>query len=157
IEYVRRDLRDPAGGFYSAEDADSEGEEGRFYVWRPDEIEAVLDAETATAVIDWYGVTRNGNFEGANILHRPARGDLLRPDVVERGRAALAEARSRRVRPGLDDKVLTEWNGLMLATLAEAAAATGDERWLADAVQTGEFLLAHLRGEDGRWLRSWQA
>jgi len=157
VDYVRRDLRDPAGGFYSAEDADSEGEEGRFYVWRPEEIEAVLDAETAAAVIDWYGVTRNGNFEGSNILHRPARGDLVRPEAVERGRAALAEARAQRVRPGLDDKVLTEWNGLMLATLAEAAAATGDERWLADAVQTAEFLLTHLRRADGRWLRSWQA
>ncbi|MBL8775391.1 MAG: thioredoxin domain-containing protein [Acidimicrobiales bacterium] len=157
IDYVRRDLRDPAGGFHSAEDADSEGEEGKFYVWRAEEIEAVLDPETAAAVIEWYGVTRNGNFEGSNILHRPARGDLIRPEAVERGRAALLEARNQRVRPGLDDKVLTEWNGLMLATLAEAAAATGDERWLADAVQTAEFLLAHLRGEDGRWLRSWQA
>ncbi|MCB9373633.1 MAG: thioredoxin domain-containing protein [Microthrixaceae bacterium] len=157
IEYVRRDLRDPAGGFYSAEDADSEGEEGRFYVWRPEEIEAVLDEATAAAVIEWYGVTRNGNFEGSNILHRPSRGDLERPAAVERGRALLAEARARRVRPGLDDKVLTEWNGLMLATLAEAAAATGDEVWLADAVQTAEFLSTHLRRDDGRWLRSWQA
>lgn len=157
IDYVRRDLRDPAGGFLSAEDADSEGEEGKFYVWRPEEIEAVLDAETAAAVIDWYGVTRNGNFEGSNILHRPIRGDLRRPELVERGRTALLEARGRRVRPGLDDKVLTEWNGLFLATLAEAAAATGDAGWLADAVAGAEFLLAHLRRDDGRWLRTWQA
>ena len=157
IGYVRRDLHDPAGGFYSAEDADSEGEEGRFYVWRAEEIEAALDAETAAAVIDWYGVTRNGNFEGSNILHRPVRGDLLRPDEVERGRAALFEARSQRVRPGLDDKVLTEWNGLLLATLAEAGAATGNQQWLDDARETAEFLVTHLRREDGRWLRSWQA
>ena len=157
IAYVRRDLHDPAGGFHSAEDADSEGEEGRFYVWRAEEIEAVLDPETAAAVIEWYGVTRNGNFEGSNILHRPARGDLLRPEAVERGQVALAEARSQRVRPGLDDKVLTEWNGLFLATLAESAAATGDADWLADAVAGAEFLLANLRRDDGRWLRTWQA
>src|SRR4051812_28981771 len=82
IGYVCRDLRHADGGFYSAEDADSEGEEGKFYVWRADEIEAALDRETAAAVIEWYGVSRNGNFEGSNILHRPVRGDLLRPDTV---------------------------------------------------------------------------
>ncbi len=157
VDYVRRDLRDASGGFYSAEDADSEGEEGKFYVWRAEEIEAVLDPHTAAAVIDWYGVTRNGNFEGANILHRPVRGDLARPDVVEAGRAALLAARADRVRPGLDDKVLTEWNGLWLATLAEAAAATGNRVWLDDAVGNAEFLVANLRRDDGRWLRSWQA
>jgi len=157
VEYVRRDLRDTAGGFYSAEDADSEGEEGKFYVWRAEEIEAVLDAETAAAVIEWYGVTRTGNFEGSNILHRPVRGDLARPEVVERGRVALLAARAARVRPGLDDKVLTEWNALMLATLAEAAAATGNDEWLADAVGTAEFLVDHLRRDDGRWLRAWQS
>jgi uncharacterized protein YyaL (SSP411 family) len=157
IEYVRRDLHDPAGGFYSAEDADAEGEEGKFYVWRPEEIEAVLDAPTAAAVVEWYGVSRNGNFEGSNILHRPVRGDLARPEIVERGRAALLTARADRIRPGLDDKVLTEWNGLMLATLAEAAAATGNEAWLGDAVRNAEFLVANLRRDDGRWLRTWQA
>jgi uncharacterized protein YyaL (SSP411 family) len=108
-------------------------------------------------VIEWYGVTRNGNFEGSNILHRPIRGDLRRPDLVEQGRVALLAARGHRIRPGLDDKVLTEWNGLFLATLAEAAAATGNEAWMADAVANAEFLLAHLRRDDGRWLRTWQA
>jgi uncharacterized protein YyaL (SSP411 family) len=159
VEYVLRDLRQPGGGLASAEDADSEGEEGRFYVWRVDEIRAVLgdDTEAADAAVDWYGVTPAGNFEGANILHRPVRGDLLRPPAVERARAALFTAREGRVRPGLDDKVLTEWNALFLATLAEAAAATGDEGWRAAAVGIGEFLLSSLRREDGRWLRSWQA
>jgi uncharacterized protein YyaL (SSP411 family) len=159
LGYVLRDLRQPGGGLASAEDADSEGEEGRFYVWRVDEIRAVLedDTEAADAAVDWYGVTPAGNFEGANILHRPVRGDLLRPPAVERARAALFTAREGRVRPGLDDKVLTEWNALFLATLAEAAAATGEERWRAAAVGIGEFLLSSLRREDGRWLRSWQA
>jgi uncharacterized protein len=155
IVYVLRDLRHPEGGLYSAEDADSEGEEGRFYVWRAEEIEEVLGPDAAAAT-EWWGVTDAGNFEGANILHRPVRGDLVRPPEIERARQRLFEARERRVRPGLDDKVLTEWNGLFLATLAEAAAATGNPDWLAAAVRTGEFLLAELRRGDGRWLRSWQ-
>jgi uncharacterized protein YyaL (SSP411 family) len=156
VGYVLRELRQPDGGLASAEDADSEGEEGRFYVWRPDEIRAVA-GDDAEAAIEWYGVTPAGNFEGANILHRPVRGDLVRPPAVERARAALFDAREGRVRPGLDDKVLTEWNALFLSSLAEAAAATGDEGWRAAAVEIGEFLLSSLRREDGRWLRSWQA
>ena len=160
IEYVQRDLRHGDGGLYSAEDADSEGEEGKFYVWTPAEIRAALDdrPDLAEAAIAWYGVTEDGNFEGANILNRIGhRGELLRPPDVEEARTRLFEAREHRVRPGLDDKVLTEWNALMLATLAEAAAATGRADWLDAARQTGEFLLQALRRDDGRWLRSWQA
>ncbi len=157
IAYVLRDLGAPGGGCFSAEDADSEGEEGRFYVWRPEEIRAACgdDTEAAEAAIEWYGVTKAGNFEGANILHRPVRGDLVRPEPVERARRALFAAREQRVRPGLDDKILTEWNGLFLATLAEAAAATGDESWRHAATGLAEFLLAELQGDDGRWRRSW--
>ncbi|MEY2430774.1 MAG: uncharacterized protein QOC92_499 [Acidimicrobiaceae bacterium] len=160
IAYLLRDLRHERGGFYSAEDADSEGEEGKFYVWTPQEIRAVLEGapELADAAIEWYGVTDDGNFEGTNILNRIThRGDLLRPPEVEEARARLFAAREKRIRPGLDDKVLAEWNGLMLATLAEAAAATGRKDWLDAARQTGEFLLRELRRDDGRWLRSWQA
>ena len=159
IEYVLRDLRDPAGGFYAAEDADSEGVEGKFYVWTPDDVRAaVADDAVAEAAIAWYGITDDGNFEGTTILNRIGhRGDLLRPPDVEEARRRLFEVRATRVRPGLDDKVLAEWNGLMLATLAEAAAATGNERWLEEARRTGAFLLDNLRRADGRWLRSWQA
>jgi hypothetical protein len=163
IAYVLRDLHDnrlDGGGFYSAEDADSEGVEGKFYVWTPDEIRAALADEPALAeaAIEWYGVTDDGNFEGANILNRiTARGDLARPADVEAARARLFEVREKRVRPGLDDKVLTEWNGLFLVALAEAAAATGREDWLAAARANGEFLLRELRRNDGRWLRAWQA
>jgi hypothetical protein len=160
IGYVRRDLRHADGGFYSAEDADSEGEEGRFYVWTPDEVVAALDGDTDLAgeVMAFYGVTPGGNFEGRTIPNRLAeRGRLDRPDHIEDARRRLLAARERRVRPGLDDKVLTEWNGLMLATLAEAAAATGRSDWLDAAVANGEFLLRALRRDDGRWLRSWQA
>ena len=156
IAYVLRDLHHPDGGFYSAEDADSEGVEGKFYVWRPHEVEDILGAAEAPAALEWWDITEAGNFEGANILHRPVRGDLLRPPHIERARERLFEAREERVRPGLDDKVLTEWNALFLSTLAEAAAATQNDEWLQTAVQTGEFLLRELRRPDGRWLRAWQ-
>ena len=156
IGYVLRDLRLPGGGFAAAEDADSEGVEGRFYVWSEPQVRTASGPD-ADEAITWYGVSPEGNFEGSNILHRPVRGDLLRPSGVERARQALFDVRELRVRPGLDDKVLTEWNGLMLATLAEAAAATGREDWLMAARENADFLLTHLRREDGRWLRSWQS
>jgi uncharacterized protein YyaL (SSP411 family) len=115
-----------------------------------------VGGDDAAAAVVWYGVGATGNWEGATILERPVRGDLVRPPAVERARRALLEARSRRVRPGLDDKVLTEWNGLMLATLAEAAAATADPEWTDAAIRNAEFLCANLRRSDGRWLRTWQ-
>jgi uncharacterized protein YyaL (SSP411 family) len=160
VGYVLRDLAQPGGGFSSAEDADSEGEEGRFYVWTPEQVTEALEGDTdlAAEVMDFYGVTPAGNFEGRNILNRLAqRGRLDRSARIEDARRRLFAARERRVRPGLDDKVLTEWNALMLSALAEAAAATGRDDWLAAAVANGEFLLASLRRDDGRWLRSWQA
>jgi uncharacterized protein YyaL (SSP411 family) len=159
IAYVLRELRTPEGGFTSAEDADSpdehgHGVEGEFYVWTPEGIRtAVGDPALAAAAIDWWGVTDEGNFEGRTILHRPLGAELIRPDDVEEARRRLFAAREQRPRPGLDDKVLAEWNGLMLATLAEAAAATGDAGWLAAARANGEHLLARLRRADGRWLR----
>jgi hypothetical protein len=156
VGYVLRDLRAPEGGLYSAEDADSEGVEGRFYVWNLDEVTDILGPELAPAAIDWYGVTAAGNFEGSNILYRPQRGDLLRPPAIEQSRRLLLEHRARRVRPGLDDKVLTEWNAMFCSTLAEAAAASGRTDWRDAAVSVAEFLLRSLRRGDGRWLRSWQ-
>jgi uncharacterized protein YyaL (SSP411 family) len=144
IGYVVRDLRQADGGFSSAEDADSEGEEGRFYVWRFEELDPVAAA--------WYGATKSGNFEGRNILHRPIRGDVLRPAEVEAARAALFETRGHRVRPGLDDKVLTEWNAMFVATLAEAGAAMGRSDWIAIATETMTALTSRAR-VDGRWRR----
>jgi uncharacterized protein YyaL (SSP411 family) len=156
VAYLLRDLRHPQGGFFAAEDADSEGEEGRFYVWRPAEVREVLghDADVALA---WWGVSEPGNFEGATILNRlhGSPTDAEPPEIAD-ARARLLAARDRRVRPGLDDKVLTEWNALMTATLAEAGAATGERDWVDAAVANAEFLLANLRRADGRWLRSWQ-
>ncbi len=155
VEYVRRDLSHPEGGFFSSEDADSEGVEGKFYVWSEAELRDLL-GDLADEAVAWWGVTPGGNFEGSNILHRPVRGDLARSPAVEAARAILFEAREKRVRPGLDDKVLTEWNGLFVAALAQAGAACGREDWLADARLAADFLLANLRRPDGRWLRAWQ-
>jgi uncharacterized protein len=152
LGYVLRDLAAPAGGIYAAEDADSEGEEGRFYTWTSGEFDEVL-GDAADEAAAWYGVSEKGNFEGRNVLHRPVRGELLRPPSIEQARAALFAARARRPRPALDDQVVTEWNAMIGSVLAEAAAATGNPRWRAAARATGTFLLAHLR-RDGRWLRS---
>src|SRR5205807_8873718 len=151
-----RDLRAPEGGLYSAEDADSEGVEGRFSVWSLQEVTDTLGPELAPAAIDWYGVTAAGNFEGSNILHRPQRGDLLRPPAIERARRLLFERRAERVRPGLDDKVLTEWNAMFCSTLAEAAGATGRPDWREAASSVARWLPGSRRRSDGRWLRSWQ-
>ena len=155
LDYLLRPpMRLPGGALASAEDADSEGEEGRFYVW--DEAE-VLEVGGRVAA-DWYGVTTAGNWEGGNILCRPLRADLGRPAEVEAGRQALLARRETRVRPGLDDKVLTEWNAMAVAALAEAGGALGRPDWVSAAEEIGDFLLANLRRtSDGRWLRSWQA
>ena len=158
VGYVLRDLRLPGGGIASAEDADSEGEEGRFYVWTEAEVRDVL-GDDADAALAWYGFRPGGNFEhGTTIPNRlHARGELLRPPEVEAARQRLFEHRTGRVRPGLDDKVLTEWNAYLVAALAEAGAALGRVDWIAAAAEIADFLLANLRRDDGRWLRAWQA
>ena len=162
VDYVLRDLADPRGGLCSAEDADSEGVEGRFYVWTPDQLGGALTGTpaegSAGAVADFFGVTERGNFEGRSILRRPVGGPLRGDGTVEAARRALFEARSHRVRPGLDDKVLTEWNAMFCSALAEAAAATGSADWSRSAEGIAEFLWSGsgLRRHDGRWLRSWQ-
>jgi uncharacterized protein len=154
LSFVLDELRYPEGGFYSAFDADSEGTEGRYYVWTPEQVEAVLGDDTAE-FSSWFGIIEGGNFEGHNILWRPNRGDLVRPISVELSRLRMRSAREMRIAPLLDDKVLTEWNALMLSTLAEAATATSNQRWADAAVRNAEFLLAHLQRDDGRWMRSW--
>jgi uncharacterized protein YyaL (SSP411 family) len=151
---LRPPMRSPAGGIHSAEDADSEGTEGRFYVWTLDQVRAT----GGDAAVDWYGVTAAGNWEGVNILNRiSARGELLRPPEVSEARRRLFEAREQRVRPGLDDKVVTEWNAMAAAALASAGSTLGRSDWIDAAVEVAAFLLDQLRRPaDGRWLRSWQ-
>ena len=145
-------LRLAEGAWASAEDADSEGEEGRFYTWSWDQLLALGGAEAAT----WYGASPEGNWEGKNVLWRPGLGELARPHDVEEARLALFEDRAQRPRPGLDGKVLTEWNAMAISSLALAGTAFGRPDWVAEAAQTGELLLGMLRRPDGRWLRSWR-
>jgi len=160
LDWALREMRGPEGGFYSALDADSEGAEGRFYVWSRDEVRTTLEAagigELADAVIDHYGVTPEGNFEGRNILHLPAGAAAPEPPRLGEARAALHEARAKRTWPGLDDKRLCSWNALMIAALADAGAALGRDDYLAAATDAAEFLWSELRSADGRLLRSWK-
>jgi uncharacterized protein YyaL (SSP411 family) len=161
IDYVLRDLRHPQGGFFSAEDADSlddhgHSHEGHFYVWSKQQFTDVLPPELAKQAIEWYEITEEGNFEGTNIparLHH--RGDITRPADIEKARRILFDSRKTRVRPGLDDKVITEWNAMMLSTIAEAASLMGRADWLEAALLNGEFLVNNLRDENGEWKRSW--
>ncbi|HYL50755.1 MAG TPA: thioredoxin domain-containing protein [Acidimicrobiia bacterium] len=161
VGYVLRDLRHANGGFYAAEDADSEGVEGKFYCWSIDEIREVC-GDDADAVIRYFGVTEQGNFVDP---HTGFRGNILHvvdpsaevPPEVDRAKAKLLERRSGRVRPGLDDKILLAWNALMLDALARAAAAFEREDWMAAARTNARFLLGELRRDDGRFVRSWRA
>ena len=160
IAYVLEVLRHPEGGFFSAEDADSEGVEGKFYCWSYDELEELCGDDFAV-VVRHYGVTMRGNFEDphtgfrGNILHAVVTTDTV-PDAVTRVLPALRAARAARVRPGLDDKVLLAWNALFLRTLAEAADAFENEAWMDAARANARFLLTSMRRADGRLLRSWQ-
>ncbi|MDH3679113.1 MAG: thioredoxin domain-containing protein [Acidimicrobiia bacterium] len=155
IEYVLRDLRLHGGGLASAEDADSEGEEGRFYVWTEAELAELLSPSELDIARGWYGVSAVGNFEGANVLHRPEIGRLTRSPEVEDLRRRLLLARSARVRPERDDKVIAEWNCLMISALAEAGAVLDEPVWVDAAEEVMTFLLEHLVDAGGRWYRSW--
>jgi hypothetical protein len=152
LDYLLADLHHPAGGFYSAEDADSEGVEGKFYVWSRQEFDAVLGSDAEVAA-EFFGVTANGNFEGTNILHRPT--DQGWSEVIEAARLRLLDERVTRVRPGLDDKVVAAWNGLALRALAEAGAALGEQRYLDAARDCAAFLAGRLIVGD-TLMRSWR-
>ncbi|HUN08370.1 MAG TPA: thioredoxin domain-containing protein [Aggregatilineales bacterium] len=165
-DYIRREMTAPEGGFYSATDADSEGEEGKFFVWSQVELEALL-AEDAPAALAYWGVTPRGNFEGHNILNVPndeetvaARLKIPVADLraaVARAREILYAERTLRVSPALDDKILTGWNGMMLASLAEAARVLDRADYRDAAVRTGEFLLRAMVAPDGRLYRTHKA
>ena len=154
LDWALREMTGPEGAFHSALDADSEGVEGRFYVWSVGELRAVL-GDDADAAIAWFGAGEHGNFEGANILE--SRGPEPPSDVRERIRAALRAARDERIRPGLDDKRLTAWNGLMIRALAEAGAVLERDDYLAAARRAAAFVLDEMRAADGRLLRTYNA
>lgn len=166
LEYLLRDLAAEEGGFYCGEDADSQGAEGTFYLWTPEQVTGILGADLGTVFCRSYGITEQGNFEGKSIPH-------LREDITELSRrlgieenelsVGLAEARNllfqareKRVRPHRDDKVLTGWNGLAIAALARAAAVLDDRRYLAAAWRAEAFIRGHLREKSGRLLRRWR-
>ena len=158
LDYVLREMTDPLGGFYSAQDADSEGEEGRFFVWTPGEIDGALGREDGAALRAHFGVTHEGNFEGRNILHLPADGDDASPEtdgVIARGKRLLLETRSRRVPPATDTKTLTAWNGLMLHSLALGAVVLHRPDYLRAAIANASFLLANMK-RGGRLLRTYR-
>jgi uncharacterized protein len=155
LDWALREMRGPEGGFYSALDADSEGEEGRFYVWTIDELREVLGGGAAE-VAAYYGASEAGNFEGRNVLHLAGGAAAPAPQGLGEARRALYEARAQRVRPGLDEKRLTSWNALMLAALAEAGAVLERDDYLDAARVCTEFILRDLRDERGRLLRTYK-
>ncbi len=166
FDYVRREMTDESGGFYSTQDADSEGEEGRFFVWSPQGINEILGAEDARLFSFYYDVTEGGNFEGDSILNVPqsieesARALNVSPEklseVLQRGKRLLFEAREKRIKPFRDEKVLTAWNGLMLASFAEAAAILGRKDYLDVAEKNAEFILNNMRAENGLLRRTYK-
>ena len=153
LDFMLRELRGPEGGFLSALDADSEGVEGRFYVWSLAELQSVL-GEDADAAIRWFGATVRGNWEATNVLE--ARGPEPPAQQRERIRSALLGARAGRIRPGLDDKRLTAWNALAIAALADVGAVLEREDYLDAARAAADFVLTELRADDGRLLRTWK-
>lgn len=166
LDYVRREMTAQAeGGFYSSQDADSEGEEGKFFVWSVEEIDEALGGDSALFK-EAHGAQPGGNFEGHNILFFAADPEMLaRKYQLDESevRLRLASARQRlfairdkRIKPGLDDKVLSSWNGLMLAAFAEAARALKRDDYLLTAIASADFFLNTMRQPDGRLYRSWR-
>ncbi|MFX1331319.1 MAG: thioredoxin domain-containing protein [Promethearchaeota archaeon] len=170
IQYVFRDLTSPEGAFYSAEDADSEGVEGKFYVWAHNEIKGILDAQEFDAFSRYYNIVEHGNFEeestreetGLNIPHVTdslekvaeeigTTSDLL-DKILENGRSKVFDVREKRIRPQRDDKILTDWNGLFIAALAKASRTLGNNDYLKAAEQAMDFILTKLRANNGRLL-----
>jgi hypothetical protein len=162
MDYVLREMTHPAGGFYSTQDADSEGEEGKFFVWTKQEVESVLEPEESRVLCYCYDMTSEGNWEGHNILNRVkttaqaarvlglSEGDL--DCLLVSGRQKLFEYREERVHPGRDEKILAGWNGLMIAALARAGRVLDEPRFTAAAARSADFLLDRLRTKEGRLL-----
>ena len=166
LGYVAREMTYPDGGFYSAQDADSEGEEGKFFLWTPAEIKAVLGQTQGDLFCQAYDVTPTGNFEGKSILNVPLALDQLAtkmkvnpPELAEtlqQSRAKLFAAREKRARPARDEKIITAWNGLMLAALAEAGRVLHRSDYITLATRNAEFVLSTMM-KDGRLFRTWAA
>ena len=161
LDWALREMRGPEGGFYSALDADSEGEEGRFYVWDEGEMrtalaEAGIAGDAIERVLGYWGVSPAGNFEGHNILHVALGASAQQPAELNDARTALYSWRDRRVRPSLDDKRICSWNALMIAALADAGAAMNREDYLDAASACARFVMESMRGSNGHLLRTWK-
>ncbi|MFW6113015.1 MAG: thioredoxin domain-containing protein [Thermodesulfobacteriota bacterium] len=164
LDFVLRELQAPERGFYSAWDADSEGEEGKFYVWTKKEVEEALSAEEARLALEAFAVTDTGNFEGKNIFTFPLSEEDLAsrfdqtPEQLASSlqsiKARLYEVREQRVRPHRDEKIITAWNGLMLTALALGAQVLGDKKYYQAAAQAAEFILQEMRS-NGQLMRIW--
>ncbi len=152
LDWALREMLATDGGFFSALDADSEGVEGKFYVWSLEQLRSALGDDDADAAISWFGASEGGNFEGLNILE--SRGSEPPAEQRARIRAQLLEQRSERVRPATDDKRLTSWNALMISALADAGAVLGRDDYLTAARECADFLLTRMRDSDGKLLRS---
>jgi len=165
LDFVERELTDNSGGFYSSLDADSEGEEGKFYVWKKEEIDKLL-GDDSDLFCEYYSVEEGGNWEENNILFISRdKNELLEEysldeesfdKKIEGARAKLVQERSKRVRPGLDDKILTSWNALMLSGYIDAYSAFGEKKFLVAALVNGRFILKNLMKEDGRLYRNFK-
>jgi uncharacterized protein YyaL (SSP411 family) len=165
LEYIVREMLDESGGFYSAQDADSEGVEGKFFVWSEDELQELLGEKQAAVFSHFYDVTAGGNFEGKNILNvkstisetAAATGQSVEEvsEILKNGRSILFDKREGRIKPFRDEKVLTAWNGLMMAAFADAAAVLGETRYLEIAKKNADFLMSEMT-RNGRLLRTWK-
>ena len=158
LNYVLREMTAPEGGFHSAQDADSEGEEGKFYVWKRDEIKRILGKEKGAPFCAYYGVTQEGNFEGkASVLHIASPLEKVSElyglpvsdlkELLEDGRKQLFAEREKRIRPHRDEKILTSWNGLMISSFTDGYRISGDERYLHAAQKATSFILEHMKRE----------
>jgi len=166
LDFVVREMRHEDGGFYSSYDADSEGEEGKFYVWTAAEIQAALGADAAL-FMSYYDVTEAGNWEGVNVLNMAQEPEavasaagLTLPELeakIAAWKQILYDVRAQRIWPGLDDKVLTAWNGLMLAAFAEAGRTLNRPDYTEIAEQNATFIYETMRTSDGRLLRTWRS
>lgn len=167
LDYVLREMYDAEnGGFYSTQDADSEGVEGKFFVWEPNDVEDIIGEENAEIFCEYYDITPQGNFEGENILHVQVPPDIfarkLRMDVSELetlladGKQKLFEAREKRIKPGLDDKILTSWNGIMIRGMAMGYQLTGKPEYLEACEKSAEFVLTTLSQDNGLLLRTYR-
>ena len=167
LDYILREMTSPEGGFYSSTDADSEGKEGKFFVWTPSQIKKILGEEEARWFCGYYDITDQGNWEGKSIPNTPrplnqiaerfdTTSDTLQASL-DRSRMKIFEARLLRIPPGLDDKILTAWNGLMISAMAEGARILDNERYLKAAERAADFLLTTLIQPDGRLLRTYRS